>query len=158
MPIITRSMKKNKPSVVKRTVVVKHTFKHRLNPPRVKANEGVFRRREEYSANKRLDSNLVNNMGTSTDAFTKTGRRRVEFYGKRRRNELRRDEYDDDDEIYRHLSDDEDSFGGCGYDEDDGFLVNNKKPLVYANVDNDEESVLSYTTEDDEYDSEYDSE
>ena len=157
MPIITRSMKKNKPSVVKRTVVVKHTFKHRLNPPRIKANEGVFKRREEYSANKRLDSNLVNNMGTSTDAFTKTGRRRVEFYGKRRRNELFRDEYDDDDEIYRHLSDDEDSYGGY---EDDGFVVNdNKKPLVYANnVDNDEESVLSYTTEDDEYDSEYDSE
>lgn len=154
MPIITRSMKKNKPSVVKRTVVVKHTFKHRLNPPRIKANEGVFKRREEYSANKRLDSNLVNNMGTSTDAFTKTGRRRVEFYGKRRCNELFRDEYDDDDEIYRHLSDDEDSYGGY---EDDGFVVNdNKKPLVYANnVDNDEESVLSYTTEDDEYDSEY---
>ena len=154
MPIITRSMKKNKPSVVKRTVVVKHTFKHRLNPPRIKAKEGVFKRREEYSANKRLDSNLVNNMGTSTDAFTKTGRRRVEFYGKRRRNELRRDEYDDDDEIYRHLSDVEDSYGGY---EDDGFVVNdNKKPLVYANdVDNDEESVLSYTTEDDEYDSEY---
>lgn len=100
-----------------------------------------------------IDDRLSQDMGKSTDIYTLSGKLRVEFVGKTKRRHTFDDDYDCDD-IYQNPAyenedhDNEDH----GYDRTDGFIVDEDDPVIYES-DEDEE-VLSYGTDDSDYDSE----
>lgn len=124
------------------------------NPSRVLAKEGEQKRRCGDAANKRLDNRLSNDMGKSTDVYTKSGRVRVEFVGNSRRSHTFEDDYDDDDficceNLTQHNEDHEDD----GYDRTDGFIVDDDVDVLTYDSDDEDEEVLSYDTDDTDYDS-----
>lgn len=118
------------------------------NPPRVFAKKGEVKRRELDTKNRRVDNRLSQDMGESTDIYTQSGKLRVEFVGKSRRIQTFEDDYDDEDYICKNLTHDNEDHG---YDRNDGFIVDEDDPVIYES-DEDEE-VLSYDTDDTEYDS-----
>lgn len=143
----TRSMKK----VLRSNQDVNRISARRLkNPPRVFAKKGEVKRRELDTKNRRVDNRLSQDMGESTYIYTQSGKLRVEFVGKSRRSQTFEDDYDDEDYICKNLThDNEDD----GYDRNDGFIVDDHDPPVIYESDEHEE-VLSYDTDDTEYDSE----
>lgn len=117
--------------------------------PRVSKKVGESRRRELENKGSRIDHTLSQDMGSSTDMYTQSGRVRVEFVGKSRRHQTFEDDIDCDDLYQNPACDNEDH----GYDRTDGFIVDDDCPAVYGSDDDDEE-VLSYGTDDSDYDSE----
>jgi hypothetical protein len=116
---------------------------------RVSKKEGEANRRTLASVNRCIDKKLAQDMGSSTDMYTQSGRVRVEFVGKSRRHQTFEDDIDCDDLYQNPACDNEDH----GYDRTDGFIVDDDCPAVYGSDDDDEE-VLSYGTDDSDYDSE----
>jgi len=118
--------------------------------PRVSKKVGESRRRELENKGSRIDHTLSQDMGSSTDIYTLSGRVRVEFVGYSRRRETFDDDIDCDDDVYQNPACENEDHG---YDRTDGFIVDEDDPVIYESSDEDEE-VLSYGTDDSDYDSE----
>lgn len=121
---------------------------------RVSKKEGEANRRTLASVNRCIDKKLSQNMGKSTDIYTLSGKLRVEFVGKTNRRHTFDDDYDCDDIYQNPACENEDhDHEDDGYDRTDGFIVDDDCPAAVYDSD-DEEEVLSYDTDDTEYDSE----